>query len=223
MSEIANLPPTPPSRHLNLTLIAAIGFGLGTLLFGLIALVSFSSASSARHNLNQAKDEAKKSGAAEQKKADDDKYLSTAESPYRSYIAPDIFGAFKIFFPKNWSLYVVEGQSSNAQLSLILHPDMIKVVQSGDNAYALQVQLSQTLFKSQQKTYQDMVKAGKLKGKDITVSGIAGNRFEGKVDSKHDGVVVIIPLRDKTLSFTMTDKTYQSEFDQVLAKTQISP
>jgi hypothetical protein len=226
MSDLTNVPGLPPLTNpatpkRNLWKILTIAFGAAMVVFLILAIIGLVQAASSNKSNEAVKAEGYKEGQAAQAKADEEKIRSEKEIPFKSYTAPDSAGAFSFKYPKNWSLHVVEG-SSAAPISLTMHPEMIKDT-SGDDNYAMEIKLTSSSFDSQLKTYQSLVKSGKLKARDVVVSGIQANRFEGKIDGRREGVVVILPLRDKTLSFTNTDKAYITQFDQVLTTANIKP
>lgn len=225
MTDLTNVPGLPPMQNPikpqhNIWPILAIIFGVLMVIFGILAIVGLVSYSSASQDASVYKAEGYKEGQAAQAKADESKIQSEKENPLRSYTAPDSAGAFSFKYPKNWSMYVDE--TSSGTMTITAHADIIKKL-SGDNNYALEVKLTNTNYESQLKTYQSQVKSGKLKGRDVVVSGIQASRFEGQLDGKRTGTIVIIPVRDKMISFINSDKAYASQFDAVLASADINP
>src|SRR5438045_1055561 len=69
--------------------------------------------------------------------------------------------------------------------------------------------------------YKDLVKQKKLTQKSVTVSGIGGTWLDGKFDSTHTGVIVLVPVRDKTLEFITDSHDYLNEFNQILSLSTI--
>jgi hypothetical protein len=201
---------------------------IGLVAFALLALTGasiygFISSSQAKSVLSQAKEKAYQAGQQAQKAEDEERFRISSQSPYRSYAAPGIYGGFEIKFPKNWSAHVVENEGGSPQVHLTLHPEFVKQVANQDNAYAARVQLSRTNHDQIVKQRQNEVKAGRLKQQSVSVAGIPSTRFEGKYDNKHDGVTVLVPVRDKTIIISTDDKKYLPEFDQILAQSKIVP
>lgn len=203
----------------NILLISTILFGVVAFVFGVLAIYSVISAQNARTSLNTAKTASYKDGQDAQKQQGSKDALAAAEAPYRSYKAATEFGNFEIKFPKNWSAYVVEDLNATNQVSLSLHPDLIRQAVGKDNNYAFRALLVKSAMTGLQKTYDDRVKSKKLTTKTVTVSGISGLWYEGQFDDKHNGVIVLVPVRDKTLEFiTDYSKDYISEFNEILAQ-----
>lgn len=223
------MPPTqtpiaiPPKANKNkLVGVIAVVFGVGTLVFGVLAVVSYSGLSRAERILEDSERRAEERGKSLGKAESEQYYKELIETPYRRYTAPDFAGRFAIVFPKNWNVYSKEAEGQSPQVNLIAHPDFI-VELPGDNAYALRVNLIKEPFAANKKKFDDEIKSGKLKSENITVSGISGVRLTGKYDNKHDGVLVLVPVRDKTISIATDDKKFLPEFEQILAKAQITP
>ena len=201
-----------------IVLLVLLALGLGG-----AAYYEFQRAKVASNILSSAQQQAKSQGAQEQKKLDDDRYQQENETPYRSYIAPDTFGAFEIKFPKDWSGYVEENLTGSPQINLLLQPDFVSVIQNQDNAYATRVQLLEQTYDALTQSRQQEVQDGKLKMTTVTVSGITSARYEGKYDQKHDGIAVVIPVRDKVIVISTEDKHYQPEYEQILKLAKINP
>lgn len=217
-----NVQPVPTHRS-KLLIVLVVLFGLGTAGFGLLAFLGYGVGLQARSSLNSAKQSSYTKGQQDQQKSDDAKYLASNESPFRNYQAPDIYGSFLLKFPKNWNIYAVETKDSSTQLSLFLHPDLVRQVSGSDNAYATRLVLTRSTADDIQKQHAEDVKQGKLSLKNITVSGIQSFRYEGKFDGKHDGSTVLVPVRDKTIIISNDDKQFANEYNQILSQAQITP
>ncbi len=209
--------------EINLLLLSTLLLGLSTVVFGILAIVVFANAKSSQANISQTKAVVYKQAQAAQKILDDKAALVANESPFRDYKAPDFYGNFVIKFPKNWNAYVTEDQSSETQVNLLLHPNAVKLDKSlkVDN-YAFRALLinrpEAQIFTDH---FQSGVKSGKLVQKSTTVSGIGATWLDGKFDSTHNGIIVLVPVRDKTLEFITDTHDYIPEFDQILSQSTI--
>lgn len=204
-------------------IVTAVILGLVAAGFAVLATMQYFAATTAKRTLTLEKQQSFKDGQTSQKTADDERYLQENETPYRSYISPDIFGQMQVKFPKDWSGYVEQTVDGSPQINLILHPDFVRVLKGEDNPYAVHFQLLKQTYDNMTKAKEGEVKGGKLKLTSVTISGISGSRYEGKYDGKHDGVTVLIPVRDKTVLFSTDDKKYLPEFDQILKQATIKP
>lgn len=214
---------TPPKPGSTKFLPMLVGlFAVGTIVFGVVAAVSYNKLVVAERTkadeVSRASEQAKALGKAEAEAF----YKEQIETPYRRYTAPDFAGRFAIIFPKSWNVLTKESEAASKQIELIAHPDFI-VELPGDNTYALRVELTKQSFADRKQDFDNLVKSGKLKSENVTVSGIAAIRLTGKYDNKHDGVLVLVPVRDKTITIATEDRKFLPEFEQILQKAIITP
>ncbi|MBW3538257.1 hypothetical protein KY386_02065 [Candidatus Parcubacteria bacterium] len=209
--------------ELNLTTALIVFLAFGVVLFGALSVISFNTSQRATKTLQAATAESYEKGRQEQKEADRLQAEAEAKSPYRTYTAPGVYGGFEIKFPKNWNAYVVEGGSGATQLSLTLHPDFVRQLPGRDNAYATQVKLLREVYNNVLRRYDEPIRKRLVTKRTATVSGITATWLEGKVDGRHDGVAVIVPVRDKVMIFSTDDRRFLDSFQQVLAQAVITP
>lgn len=213
---------TPKKSGPPVTLIVALLFGLGTLVFGVMAALFYSQATEAKKTLASKVGNAVTAAKAEQKQADDEAYTLQAENPYRSYTAPVAFGSFEIKFPKSWASYVEE-KSSGTQVNLQLNPDFVRSTNSQaepNGARIILLEQTQNQFMS---TIDSQVKNGKLKKSVTTVSGLPAFDVTGTFSDKKTVRQVIVPVRDKVILFNNENKNYANEFNEILAQSRIIP
>ncbi|HEY6736478.1 MAG TPA: hypothetical protein VI322_02050 [Candidatus Saccharimonadia bacterium] len=203
-------------------LITSVLFGLGTLVFGLMAMVYYNQAVNTRNSANQRLTAAVTSAKATQKQEDDDAYAQLAGTPFRSYIAPVAFGSFDIKFPKNWASYVVE-RANGTQVNLQLTPDFVQNVDNVDQPNAARIMLQATPQDQFMNQYDQQVKQGRLKKTVITVSGLPGYDLTGSFSEKKIVRMVIIPIRDKVIIFQNENSKYANDFNDILAQSHLNP
>jgi hypothetical protein len=214
-----------PRGGINFSVILIIFLGIGVLLFGTFAIVEYNAAAKAKADQDQAKAQSYKQGQTDQKATDALLAQKQAESPFRSYKAPDLLGGFEIKFPKNWNAYAVEDDNGSPQLDLLLHPDFVVKVAGGKaNFYAAHIQLLRQTSVELNKQYTDKIEQGK-KGSvsEVTVSGIKASQYRGKLDNQNDSIAVLVPVRDKTIIIATEDLRYEPELKQILAQANIVP
>ncbi len=207
----------------NVLAIMAILTTLTTLAFGGTAIYYISQYKRVQTSVDQAKMDATAAAKLEQKQVDQAAFDETLKSPYRIYVAPAIFGRLVISFPKNWNIYVDATEGSSAQLNLFMNPSFVPSQQNYQGAYALRLTVQPKLYQDVVKDQEGAVQAGELAADPITVSNIKGTHYVGKLVSDHEGFMVILPVRDKTLSIWTEDKSYEHDFNIILAKLKVSP
>lgn len=219
---------TPSQRgEVNLLLIVTIVLVIFVLIFVGLFVNSYLKEQRATKELNTQKAAAyrlgQQAGAKTQKATDEAAAKAAAQNPYRSYVAPTAYGEFTIKFPKVWSSSVAENLSSTTQVDLIATPDFIKIQPDNKVNYALRVSLIDSTYASVRQAYDQRVKSKKLKALGVKVSGLDGTRYEGEFKEGKSGIVVLIPVRDKTIVFTTENTKYQAEFEATLAQSTIKP
>jgi hypothetical protein len=216
---IGSPPPATSQPKFNLSLVLIIFLGLGTIGFSVASILAYGQAHTATASLESAKTATAATAKAEQKAADDKATVEAAQSPFRSYHAPDTYGAFVINFPKNWNMTVDQEESSNNQVSLVLNPDFIRRINSVDDLAAAKVQLIQRTLADFLRSYtsKDITQS------KVTVTGIASIQLTGNFSDKRTVRMVAVPVRDKTLVFTNENASYSSTFDTILAQAKINP
>ncbi|QQR53233.1 hypothetical protein IPG36_04080 [bacterium] len=204
------------------TLIVAILFGLGTMVFGIMAALFYSQATEAKKTLISKVTDAVTAAKAEQKEADDAAYTLQAENPYRSYTAPVSFGSFEVKFPKSWASFVEE-KSSGTQVNLQLNPEFVKTTNSAAEPNAARIILLEQTQNQFMGTIDSQVKNGKLKKSVTTVSGLPAFDVTGTFSDKKTIRQVIVPVRDKVILFNSENKNYASQFNEILTQSRIIP
>jgi hypothetical protein len=214
------------SRNINLHLILTIFLGFGMVLFGVLAVVAFRDNETTQAGHTKAVAAARAEAAKQQKEKDDTEAIKANELPYRTFTAQPIDGGFSFQIPKNWSLYVGRSAVGKTQLDLAADPDAVvyNLGASAINSHAFKVQLLRTTPQEVVKTFDDKIKKKMITSKGANVSGISGTWLEGSIDDqRHNGVIIILPLRDKTLTISTDDRKYLSEFNTILAAAKIIP
>ena len=214
------------SGEVSLHLVLTIFLGVGMVLFGVLAIFAFRDNSYIHNNLSALNAKAAQEAAAKQKHADDLAQVKANEEPYRTYTADPVNGSFQLQIPKNWSLYAGNNTLQLAQLDLAANPNVV-VVNGGSgavNTYAFHLQLRKQTAASISKTFENNIKKKILTSKGVTVSGIQGTWFEGTLDDqRHQGITVVIPVRDKTMIISTETRSYIDEFNKILATAKIIP
>lgn len=212
---------TAPQNNRNpLVTMLIVILALGSVGFGILAIVAFSKANTATTTVNAQRKAAADIARADQKKIDQTAAELASESPFRSYVAPVEYGSFEIKFPKNWSGDVIENRSGTVQITLVVNPDFVKTQNNIADLTAAKITLNQRTLAEYTKEYSSNKD---LKKTDTTISGIPAIQFTGKFSDKRTKRLIAVPIRDKTLVFINENPAYNSEFDLILAQSKINP
>jgi hypothetical protein len=219
LPNVPGLPNAPKRPGISPTMIIAILGALAGLLL-IFLVMSIISGVSSNNQITVARQQGVAEGSATQAKQDEDKLHALVDSPAKTYVAPGVYGGLEVKYPKTWNASVTDSSTGNA-LSLILHPEVIRVDPS--QLFATRIVLSQALLTTATKSYEDLVKKGTLRSSKVTVSGIAGLRYDGIYEGKKEGAVTLVQVRDKVISMICEDKKYLAGYNDIVAQMKITP
>lgn len=200
---------------------------VGTLSFLIVALLGLSGWALYQYNqerttvqqqIDQAVEEARES----QRVEDEERFEEERQNPYRTYSAPGVFGSINIDIPRNWNMYAEESTSSRTQIDLAVHPDIVREQSGPEDPYAFRMQLEDSLYQEIVSNYQRDVEREELQSRAIEVSGLQGVRLSGAISRDHNGVLVVLPYRDKTILLWTEGSSYRDEFDVILQEAEIN-
>lgn len=150
-------------------------------------------------------------------------FAEAAKQPYTTYKGPSAFGSPTIAYPKTWSNYV-DGRG-NTPLDGYMQPSFVSA--NGDETnYALRYQVVERNYDQEVKTYESKVKSGK-----VSVSAyrppqqetILGVRITGELDTNKEGVLIVLPLRDKVIKLWTEGNEFRADFEEILKQFTFIP
>ncbi len=162
--------------------------------------------------------------AVERAKTDkDNEFVQKEKEPYRQYAGPEAFGSFNLSYPKTWSVYQDDGQSGTR---VAFQPGFVPSDQ--DVSLATVVEVTNTKYDQEITQYESKVKSGEMKATPYSlpnVPSVKGLRFEGDFPAgKKSGIVVVLPLRDKTIKIISESTDYYGDYNNaVLASFKFIP
>lgn len=205
-----------------IVIILMIVLGVAAIIFAILALTFSTATTKATKTLNAQKAQAAAQAAADQKIQDEVIHTKADESPYREYSAPVEFGSFVISFPKNWSSYV-DQEPSGKQVSLALNPVHVRRTNGVDEAMAARVTLQERTKDQYLAQYAGAVKSKSMTQSATTVSGQPAFIFTGKFPDRKTIREVVVPIRDKVLTFSTENAAYSAEFGLIVSGSKIIP
>lgn len=156
----------------------------------------------------------------------DNEFIEREKQPLKEYAAPSAAGSLKIKYPKTWSAYIDERSRNNLSLDAYYNPNFVPD-ESSDATYALRVQVVDKSFDSVVSEYDSEIKQGTATAKPykaVNVDNVVGLRIDGEIDSKQQGTMILLQLRDKTIKvWTEGDQFRDDLFDHVLNSLTFSP
>ena len=167
-------------------LVAMVGFGAW----------SFMSRQDYKNNSDQkvtaAVEVAKKQTATEK----DNEFLEKEKFPLKNYTGPADLGSLQMSYPKIWSGYI----SDNDGKFFIFNPDI--VTERNDPLNALRITIEDSPYSEVVTGYDSQVEDGAAKASIFALAKVpdaVGVRFDGEYEKGKNGVLVVLPMRDKTI------------------------
>lgn len=150
----------------------------------------------------------------------DKEFTESYKQPLRPYVGPAAYGSVTLSYPKTWGAYVAEasGAAGNIPVDGYFHPDFVPGLQSGKQ-YALRVRVINQAYDQALKKYDAAIKAGKLKAAPYVapkVANITGMRLEGELEQGKQGVLIVLPLRDKTVEIGTETKDFIKDLETLI-------
>ncbi len=193
---------------------------------GLFAAVTFNQKQKAQNHVDEIVAGKVVEAKASQKADDQKQFSEDSKKPYKTYTGPEANGSVSYQYPKTWSGYVDE--SSNSQpINGYFYPDVVPGLNSG-KAYALRTELIGQTYSSVLQQLTSPIKSGSLKAsaymppKMTKVSGAqVGTLLTGTIDQQHQGTMLVIPVRDKTLKIYTQSTVFNNDFNNVVLKSLV--
>ncbi len=144
----------------------------------------------------------------------DNEFTEKEKNPLKEYRSSAILGDINFMYPKTWSGYT---KSTDDTLDLSMNPDLV----SGDPkaTYALNVEIINTPYDSNIKKYEGLVKNGKVKASAYRLAKlpkVLGTRVDGEYENGIKGSIVVLPLRDKTITIACQNTQYINDFENII-------
>jgi hypothetical protein len=149
-----------------------------------------------------------------------------AKSPYRVFRGNSTYGTIAFNYPKTWSAYVDETNSSEP-INAYFYPDQVPGVQS-PTAFALRLELVTTPYAQVLQQFSSAITTGGLTAtayvppKMTKVANVQpGTRFDGVVNQNsqggpQSGALVAITVRDKTMQLSTQSTKFLSDFNNII-------
>jgi len=162
----------------------------------------------------------------EAKTEKDNEFAEKEKNPLETYQGPSDLGGIVVKYPKTWSAYVDQSGRGRAPLDGYFQPTTVPGIQSGA-AYALRVEVIERTFPEYVKTFDSRITSGKTTAKayqPVNVNNVVGVRIQGELSSNQTGIMVVLPLRDKTIKiYTESDQYFKDFENSILPNFSFTP
>ncbi len=210
-------PPKKPMNVLLIPLIISVLLFVGALGFGIYA---FSGMQDYKNNSDKKVEVAVEIAKQETSTSKDKEFVEKEKIPHRMYTSPDTLATVHFEYPKTWAAYMNEDTKTNRGTPLdgYVHPDFVPAADSGVD-FALRVKVESRPYADLLSQYDGKVKQGKVKispYKAPKMQSDLGVRIEGEINKAQKNVMIMIPIRDKTLIIWTESMQFIDDFDKIV-------
>ncbi len=144
----------------------------------------------------------------------DNEFLEKEKYPLDTFEGGDQFGHVKVGYPKTWSAYITENESG---AEYAFSPRYI----SGevDSPRALKIKIENRPYSDAISTYDGQLLNGEVKAKAYALPklrSVVGTRFDGAIEQGKQGTVILLPLRDKTITISNEVPGLVNDFNKII-------
>lgn len=154
----------------------------------------------------------------------DAEFAEREKDPNRVYTGSSTFGTLSFSFPKTWSVYTEE-KDTGTILDYYSSPFLVRGT-GKENSFALRAQILDTNYDKELAKFDQAMKKGTVTATAYVlarVPNILGVRLSGEVAADKQGVMVILPLRDKTIKIWTESKDFLGDFDKIIETASFIP
>lgn len=207
--------PFPKQSHTSffVAIIMTLGF-ISALGFGIWAFIGMQDN---KTNLDAKIEKASKVAVQNAEEAKEVEFGEREKDPYRTYTGSATYGSLSFSYPKTWSVLLDE-KPSGTVMELYGNPFLLPSLSGQDSLFAFRAQILSATYDTEVDKFTKLP-AGKV---SITafrpelVPSELGVRISGEISQGKQGVIVYLPLRDKTFKFWTESTDYTADFDKVM-------
>lgn len=161
-----------------------------------------------------------------QSQADAADFAEQEKQPNRIFTGPTEIGGVQIVYPKTWSIYAdLNSNSGDKAVDFYGQPGYVPGLSSG-TSFAMRFQILNSQYSKVLATYDNSIKTGKLVTtayRPDKVPSVLGVKMLGALDTNKNGILVLLPLRDKTIKLWTENSDNVGDFNNMLANLSFSP
>ena len=186
--------------------------------FGVWAFLDRQSLKSGTDKITLAAVDAARKQAIDQK---DREFAEREKLPAKQYKGSEAFGSLSFEYPRTWSALISEttvANPGNIPIDGYFYPDFLPGTSNLPTtfAFALRVRVSSTSYSTVIGAYDAPAAAGKVRVipfKLSKVDGALGVRVEGEISTGKTGIIIVMPLRDKTIEVWTEGTQFTADFN----------
>ncbi len=152
-------------------------------------------------------------------------FADREKDPFKNYTGSATYGYLSFDYPKSWSAYLVE-TTSGTILDFYAHPGVVAGITDTNNLYAYRAQILSTSYEIEAERLEQLAKTGKVTVRTYrpdSVPEALGIYATGEINGTKQGVMVVLPQRDKTIKFWTESPDFAGDFEKIIATLSFIP
>ncbi len=148
----------------------------------------------------------------------DAEFAEAEKSPYKSYTGAATYGSLSFQYPKTWSAYIAESTNSSMPIDGYFAPNFVPDLKS-DTSFALRAQILGQSYATVLATFNSAIQKSGLDAKAFRaekVPSVLGTILQGQIIQKKNGIIVLLPLRDKTIKIWTEGDDFKNDFMKII-------
>lgn len=140
------------------------------------------------------------------------------KSPFKTYQGPSALGTLGVTYPRTWSAYISEDIGAVIELDGYIHPNFVPSTK-GNTSFALRFEVVNQTYDAVIRVYESKVKTGKLTAtayRAPKVSQELGVQLTGEIDTQKQGIIVLLPTRDKTIKIWTEGQDFAGDYKTIM-------
>lgn len=135
--------------------------------------------------------------------------------PFLKYESPASTGSITVQYPRGWAAYVQEIPAANSPINGYFYPNFVPYTQDGEQLFAVRLNVVGLSLDNALQQYQSYVQAGTARLQSYrspNIPNVIGYRIDGKIDSNKQGIMILLPVRDKTVKLWTESKQFEPDY-----------
>lgn len=145
----------------------------------------------------------------------EDEFVEREKYPYKSFMGPVDYGSISFEYPKTWNVYIARDASNGGDFEAYLNPGEVQPV-SSTTVNALRVTIRDAAFDNVVRTYDGLVRSGRLSVVTRNVGSTIANVYTGELPNNIRGILTAFKLRDKTVLIQTDAEIFSTEYYKLL-------
>ena len=154
----------------------------------------------------------------------DKQFAEASKNPLKTYTAPEQFGSLALQYPRTWSAYVDTGNNGADDLDGYFNPDVVPTLNDENSTFALRLQVLDRKYSDVLRSFSSTEEVMITPYALPKLPKVVGVKLTGQIEREKQGVMVLLPVRDKTLQVYTESQSFENDFNNIiLANLTFSP